>query len=599
MALALILALFGACNQSGGTTTPSSSSAATAAPSNAPSGGTEGTDTVPFDPPAELPHPGDNLAIDANGAPKYAMNGAYPSEGYVYELPLSTNTGESFEIYTFMFDVTQLLTETLKDMPYQTALRDLTGVNIDYNLMAFEQIQTQFQIGLASDDLPDLILNAASYYTAGPTKQLVIDKYVANLYDYRAYLPNYLYQIPRFNYDLDLQELFFADPETMVAVYGLYENPSADMGFCVRGDLLDQLGLDPKEVNTYDEIYDMLKRLQTEKGAIHPMQLYWCIESATSVLFGGMNTSLMVGENVMPTLRVDNGKVVYSCSEPVDQKAVNLLAQWNSEDLIDPTWLLGSSDYTYMTPMMNGEAAFVQLNPNIIADLNLSGDLTIPGFRFDPVYPPRETEDFEFKYGKEVKAWRNDYASWSINLKCDNIPLVTSYADWMYSEEGKFFISYGPENVTHEYSDKGEVNLTEFILTASGTLLMVYAASQFTDVGLIDNIRFFAYPQGREMKSMLDYWIVPGYVSKGSMDWPSTAAKPTDEENEEIARLRGDITTFVAENILGFISGDKPMSGWDDYVAQLNSIGLDRLKGIYQRVYEDFVSQHPDYAQKA
>lgn len=240
----------------------------------------------------------------------------------------------------------------------------------------------------------------------------------------------------------------------------------------------------------------------------------------------------------------------------------------------------------------------MQLNPNYIKDYQGQGQVFDPNFRLDAAYPARLTEDFVFRYAKGIKDWRNDYASWSINAKCDNIPLAVSYADWMYSDDGKFFISYGVEGVTYEYDENGIMTYTDFIMGEVGTLPMLFAASQFIDVGLIDNFRMLSCnPNARDLLLALDYWVIPDYKFKGSMDWPSTAAKPTEDEDKQIADLRGDISTFVAENIIGFIDGSRSISEWDSYVATLNSIGLDRLKSIYQRVYDEFIAIHPDYAQ--
>jgi putative aldouronate transport system substrate-binding protein len=337
----------------------------------------------------------------------------------------------------------------------------------------------------------------------------------------------------------------------------------------------------------------MIIRLKNEANVETPMQLFPTVEGFNGMLFGGMNTGMVLG---VPTRRVENSRVVFTLSEEIDRQALQMLVDWTAEGLIDQTWMAGDNG---AVAVLESRAAYIQQNPNYLKEFSSLGAVTTPGFRLEPMYRARLTEDFKFRYANGIKEWDDDYASWSISVKCENIPLAVSYADWMYSDEGKFFISYGLEDVTYYYDDNGIMTYTDFILGAVGTLPMLYGANQFVDVGIIDNYRMLSCnPAARDLIAKLDYWIVPGYELKGSMDWPSIAAKPTEEENQQIAALSGDLSTYVQENIVTFIEGSKPMSEWDSYVATLKSVGLDRLQLIYQRVYDEFIEAHPDYAQK-
>lgn len=52
--------------------------------------------------------------------------------------------------------------------------------------------------------------------------------------------------------------------------------------------------------------------------------------------------------------------------------------------------------------------------------------------------------------------------------------------------------------------------------------------------------------------------------------------------------LANDIETYVTEMKDKFIVGDAPLSQWDDYVATLNKMGLDRYKQIYQAALDRY-----------
>jgi putative aldouronate transport system substrate-binding protein len=60
------------------------------------------------------------------------------------------------------------------------------------------------------------------------------------------------------------------------------------------------------------------------------------------------------------------------------------------------------------------------------------------------------------------------------------------------------------------------------------------------------------------------------------------------EESAEYSALMSDIKTFVEENTVKFIIGDKPLTEWNSYVEWINSHGLDRCLEIQQSALERY-----------
>jgi putative aldouronate transport system substrate-binding protein len=59
------------------------------------------------------------------------------------------------------------------------------------------------------------------------------------------------------------------------------------------------------------------------------------------------------------------------------------------------------------------------------------------------------------------------------------------------------------------------------------------------------------------------------------------------EEVGELARLKTTINDFVDESIARFITGDLDIeSEWESYVAELDTIGLERYLEIHQDAYD-------------
>ena len=72
------------------------------------------------------------------------------------------------------------------------------------------------------------------------------------------------------------------------------------------------------------------------------------------------------------------------------------------------------------------------------------------------------------------------------------------------------------------------------------------------------------------------------------MAWPS-AIQFDSEDTERLSAIGADIQTFIAENYLQFVDNSRPLSTWDDYVAQLTAMeGWYEALDIYQRAYDEF-----------
>jgi putative aldouronate transport system substrate-binding protein len=64
----------------------------------------------------------------------------------------------------------------------------------------------------------------------------------------------------------------------------------------------------------------------------------------------------------------------------------------------------------------------------------------------------------------------------------------------------------------------------------------------------------------------------------------------TDEQNDILAQYGADVTAYLNENYLAFVDGSKPLSQWDEYVAGVNAIGLDKVLEVYQEAYEAYMA---------
>ena len=167
LAMLFVLALFAGCNGGGGgittptaaPSTPAPGDSSTPAPTQAPDN-TEPTD-APEPPPAD------------EGPYKFAYGKFAPDEdgfaldAYEYELPLST-TDEVFTNMTLRFTPQSRREGGMGDRPMYSGMEELTGVHIEYNVIASASFRETLSVMEASDELCDITAGFYAYHQGSP-----------------------------------------------------------------------------------------------------------------------------------------------------------------------------------------------------------------------------------------------------------------------------------------------------------------------------------------------------------------------------------------------------------------------------------------------
>ncbi|MDR2605923.1 MAG: hypothetical protein LBC38_01410 [Oscillospiraceae bacterium] len=618
LALAMILCLFAACNKTpADTDTPSTPSAQPETPDDGETPDGEVPAGNPITPP-ELPHAGDNLAVDDQGNLKYDLDEKnYPLGYYEYELPLTTGNDTFVYWYPLIFPFMKVATDGANGI-YQTMLRETTGVNIEYQAVDYTGAQQAFSVMLASSDFTDIMGSVAGAYGfwtlagGGTSSDMIDQKYFANIADYRAYAPNFMYQIPRFDYDPELINMVWLN-DTMITSMGPYiENPLPGTGFAIRGDWLDKLEGAPAaaDIQTYDQLHDILTRFKTEgllaEGG-NPIFFPQAIELQAGVFFGGMNTALM---KTAPLIKVVDGVVGFTNTQDVDYDALDLFLTWLDEGLIDPEYIELPSFENAREKLYNDGYGMISVNASEVEGLERYNVRT-PDSRWDAIHCVKLTEDFEIKYGHGQGRYAYVGGGWCFKANGVNIPLAISYADYFYSEDGSFVGSYGIEgedfdspNATYYYDETGKVLKTSFVMNDTAGRAISYVMLDYQQLSFSEPIRHvhlqsYSYEGGERLVQFMYTWLDDYYTPTGdgsTYDWPSSSAKASNEQQAEINSFITDTNTWFSENYALFFDGTVPFNkdNWNKYVDDLYANGYSRYQLIMQNIYDDYMAKRAE-----
>ena len=241
----LILALFAGCGPStppaaSPTAVPEATQApATQAPAQTAAPATQAPATqAPAQTAAPTPEPTPEPEPESPyrfAAGKFQANAdGIATEKYDYELPLTTSD-EVITMWTACWTPEVLGEGGYGEMEFPREVERLTGVHVEYEALALSARQTNFAVLLASDSLLDIMCGASSYYTGAFRNAVLEDGYFANIYDYREYMPNYMYEATKNPKDLDTLRRIFPEKDLVLAVYELRDALELTAGAFARG----------------------------------------------------------------------------------------------------------------------------------------------------------------------------------------------------------------------------------------------------------------------------------------------------------------------------------------------------------------------------
>ena len=598
MALVFIVALFAGCGGNGGnsgnTNAGSDTSSGSASTGSASTGSSTPADSGSTNTGSTPTDSGNTTPVE-NSSPYHFAPGNYaltadglPAEKYVYDLPFC-ETDETLSFWTCCYTPEWLETD-YQESPWPVQMENMTGVHVEYLLIPAAQRSTNFSVLIAADELPD-ILSQANYYYSGSFKNGVKEEgYFVNLYDYKEYMPNYLYEVHKDTTDENLMASVYMEPELIANFYTLRDKGYVQNGILVRGDWVQQLNMTTDMFTTWQGTHDCLMAFKSQiPTATFPVTMFQTLESG-GYHWNCFDTYCYVG--LMPLVD-ENGQIFCANTTFRDKNLMTELSAWYADGIFDPQWQSWSAMTSdgWMDKWVGDQIGYsVQATSTA---LDQESVLDIEGTHFLPLPDPVLYEGQILHVGS--KESRLYYGSACLATRCENIPLAMSWIDWRYSDEGGEFMSLGAEGYAWEYNEVGEKRVSDFIRSNPAYTysmhILCYALNTLCDPGLDYNYMHFWYDGG---DAVLEYYDFFSEAKKKNFDGsfliPSTM-KLSDEESNSIASLRNDITTFISENYLAFFDGSRPMSEWDSYESGLQGIGLPEFLEVYQGAYDRFLSE--------
>lgn len=477
------------------------------------------------------------------------------------------------------------------ELAMSPVLEDITNIHIEYQHPVESAASEQFNLMVASGNLPDIIEQNWTGRPGGPEKALE-DGVIIDMTDLIAqYAPNY-------------NKILSETPEgarqaatpsgKQYQMTGFYYGDAVAAKIMIgpqyRRDWLQRLGLeDPVTIEDWYNVLTAVKN-QDANGNGDPNDEIPLISKGASISCSNDNINVLAsgfGVN-MKFYQVD-GQVKFGPYEPEWKAYLQEMNKWYNEGLIDVEF--ATTDKTMFDAKIFGNQAGFWFC-GLMGDMGrfvVYCDEDEPDWEIAALpYPVDVATGKAYNYcGGLVDIALNNGAN--ITTKNKNPIATTRWFDYAYTPEGHRLYTNGIEGLTYNLVD-GEVVFTDLILNNPDGLDITRATAKYcraagtTGAHMPDlavmNARA-SHPLQREARDVT--WA----KASTERNLPSLVIDP--EYSQEQSEILNEVYTYVDEMILKFITGTESFDNYDKYLDTLKSMGIERAIEIQQMAYDTFL----------
>ena len=462
-------------------------------------------------------------------------------------------------------------------------LEEKTNIHIEFIVPAAGSESESFNLLFTSDNLPDIIYDQVNsqMYRDG-MDACIEDGYVVDMSKYLDIAPNYVSWLNSID---DVNKNVFTDSGKMYGMWGFWdnmENGYADQGISIRKDFLDAVGMDVPE--TYDDWEKVLTAFKDKLGIEAPLY---------TSKYGIDNGEFMAGYGVAPYFYQTNGTIKYGPMEDNYKEYLELLHSWYEKGLLDPDFSTRQS--TGITAdndmILNDKVGALVDYGTRMTDAYISRGATNPNFWAVAAPQPKKSAD------SDDPAWRNVSGNYMdmlnvctlVNAKSEHVEEAIKWLDTFYAKDVYLNANYGID------SEEGKVWLKDP-----------------TDGHRIGNYDFrYNNPDGLDSATVaVKYWAknpnirveaaqieqmpeeraaaYPIWSKYEPKDFIPTTVTMTSEENTEYSNLYVEIESYVQENNVKFITGERSLDEYDTYRSTLEDMGIQRCIELQQTALDRY-----------
>ena len=435
---------------------------------------------------------------------------------------------------------------------------------------------------IGAGDAPHMI--PVSY--PGQESQYVASGALLPVSDYLDLLPNFSQRIEEWGLEEEIDGLRQEDGKFYL-LPGLLESPRPDYTIGIRKDVLDELGLE--EPTSWEEFAETLAAIKEAKGGSYVFSDRWKGDALLQYAAPTFGTNAGWGLTVPHRWNEEAGEFEFAGTSEGYREMVEYFAGLVEDGLMDPESFTQEDD-TAFQKLANQQSYAISVNAQELATARKAVDATLGAGNY-------ELAKIRQPSGPAGDIFGNSRLQSGIMLTADavedeNFVAMMQFIDWLYySDEGLEFAKWGVEGET--YTKEGDERQLAPDVDWLG-LNPTATKNLRTDFGFYNGVFLHEHGSSDELvRSLIPEEEVAWQESMADKERPDVAPPaPLDEIDREQASLyQTALLDYVRQNTLAFITGQRPMSEWEDYVGEVEgqnmSAYMDIINGAQQRYAEE------------
>lgn len=477
--------------------------------------------------------------------------------------------GEPIEVSMLVCQIGNIKLDDPNLKAYQK-MNEVGNIQISPIMVTEESYPEKFAALLASGELPDIIYTSPVWKTVQDIGPKGVFVPVSDYYD----------QLPKLKELLDKHPL---ETSALLSSDGkLYQFPTifenvvyASTGLVMREDLLEAAGIDAESIQTMDDLYNALAGIKEQNGG----------KPVLSARFGISNMSVianMFGSSFAVRYDPKEMKFAYPVYDDGSKAAIQFLNRLYSDGILHPEWA-SMSDAIWEEAVSAGELAAYADNMQMLAARNSDLSSSVgPEARLIPVLPPEVNGEIQ-PWGSNAAVMLGGWTSYAINASVsgDKLERILKVMNWIYDyENSNEALVYGEEGVTFVYGDDG---MPTYIVdtdweNGNGPLPLEYGVNVLSLV--VTPEKFYEVTVTPVAENP---FIAAMDLYEEVYRYAVPPVSFTKEESERLKVIKTPLDTYVAENVIKFIHGVRPMDEWDGFVDELNAMHISEVEDIYNQ----------------
>ena len=439
---------------------------------------------------------------------------------------------------------------------------------------------------VASGDWADIMVWGSNYYSGGAVKA-VEDGVFMELTDViNEYMPNYSSLIQ----DKDIYPQVIMNDGKIGEIFPIdWGTSKPGTGPIVRKDWLDDLGIDPASIETYDDYHTMLTRFKNEKGASQALYLGPYGVPYGNYLAAGYGIAAYCDPSSdTGSFYQEDGTIKFGLIQPEFKDYLTMIHAWYEEGLISSDYISHSDIQISAGDVTDGSTGLWYHMSQIMSEhVAQSGD---PSFNSCAIQDAVKNPGDKTQLGNYSDS-RVERNSLSISGDCQNIELVAKWIDFAFSDQGSMIYSYGIEGETYTLDADGNPQFTALITDNPDGLGMITACNLYaiqTGVGYVDQNRFLSGYSEAALEAG-DIWLKA--LDLDHLRIIPSAAKMSTEDSQIYAAHYANIATYAAENIAKFITGARNLEEFDTFAADIEAMDIESCTACWQNALDTYLAQ--------